>query len=386
MDLELMKKIKSKPLGLIYDNINNLINSLTSKLNGGSKGINFDVKFMDMFLTRELMEFFLKEGFQVERNANFGINEIFLNSERKEVFSGVFRFIKNDLDFLIVSVKDGDKNYFRLVYNYDDLKTIQDLFGSFLKLESRVLIPGFGSLPFKDVKKSEDLFGLSNLDDIKSNISKFLENDFYKNNNINYVNYLLFSGPEGSGKSTLIKSLIKEFGLNAVAMPNQLTSELFMQMFKSAEDLSPSVLVLEYIDEWLGQAVDYSLFFQALNNFKPKNGCVIIATTEDKSNLAPELLTFNRFHKTYEFSLPTEKATCEYLKTLKIFNEKKIKSMSKKCIQNEFTWQDLSNIEKMNLKAKELGETVDGLDIVNAIVKENKILSKQINFDQYLEQ
>lgn len=383
MDLELMKKIHNNPLELTYDNINNLINSLTSKLY--KDGRNFDVKFMDMFLTKELMEFLIKEKFFVQRHANFGINEIFLNAEKKEVFSGVYGFTKDNLTFFIVSVKDGDKNYFRLVYYYDDLKTIQDLFSTFSKQELRVLVPGFGMLPIKDAKNSKDLIGIEKLDDISDNIEKFIKTDFYKKNELAYVSYFLFSGQEGSGKSTLVKSLIKKFGLSSVTMPNQLTPELFMQMFKSAEDLSPSALVLDYIDEWLGQVIDYSLFFQALNNFKPKNGCIIIATAENKQNLAPELLSFNRFNKVYDFDLPKESSINKHLKSLNFYNDKKNKAIAKKCVQNNFTWNDVSNIEKLHLKTIETGDKVDPLEIVNTIAKENKLLNKQINFDQYLE-
>jgi len=345
----------------------------------------------DFLPTKEFFEFFKSEGFDIKCLFDFGSVNVKTNNESLKLFSGFYSFTLNDLHFLYVNVfnKNSSQEMFSgLFFDRKDCDRVNLLKSKLTKFNSKnkVFIPGIGKIEIKDLKPSSDLVGLTFASEVKEKINNFYKSTFFKENNLKYVDYMLFEGPIGSGKSTFIKSLIHDLDLTTVSIPNTLSNETLVETFKMASELSPSFLALDAMDEWLGTSVDYSLFIQLLNNFDPKKGCFILATVQEKQNLSEELSASHRFSDVYKFTLPDEKSSKEFLDKTNLFDSGKTKKLAKKAKDQGFEWEHLTNFVNACKKVKGTGELDGKVDsLFDAILKEKKAVDKKINFDKYFE-
>jgi len=321
--------------------------------------------------------------------AKLGHLKVKLDSEEKLLANGMYLFSFKDFDFIYGSFinpnSSGNEMFsFVCTNDYNKFLEVKNGFSKF-RNKDKVFVPGIGRIPIKDSNHSKDLFGVPEKEKINSFVENFLSNDSFKKNNIPDVEYLLFDGPMGSGKSTYVKSIIKDFNLYAVGLSNNLNSDLLVEAFRVAEENAPSIIVLEYMDEWLGQIVDYSLMFQLLNNLNPKNKVLVLATVDNKDNLGDEIKSGLKFKNHFSFKLPDQEAIKEFLSSRNLFNDKKIKTLSKKCFENEFEWEHLKLFVNGCIKTKGTGDLSDDSvnEVLNVVIKEKKIVDKKVNLDKY---
>lgn len=238
--------------------------------------------------------------------------------------------------------------------NLDKYIEIRDSFDKWLHARDRdndeIAVIGGDPIQYSRELSWDDLFLHENIKkDIISTVNVFLNSkDWYHKNNISWKMGAFLWGPQGNGKTSIIKTIIANFDFKPVTMaPNGNTDDL-IDTFNYAESQSPSLLFLEDLDSKVrnGQ-IDLSTLLNLIDGVSSKNGLFIVATANHPEYLPANLIDRpSRFDRKFEIPIPDANLTKKYLK--KWFGTK-IKSnylnkITKTCIKEEFTFAYLKEL------------------------------------------
>ena len=150
--------------------------------------------------------------------------------------------------------------------------------------------------------------------DIKNDLAEFINNEeWYVTLGIPYTRGYLFTGPPGSGKSSLIVALASEFNLNisTIDLSADIDDSDLSCLIRSAD--KNSIIVFEDIDtifnkrECLAQnKLTFSGFLNALSGVATVDGRIMIMSTNHIENLDPALIRPGRVDRIFELNNPTE--------------------------------------------------------------------------------
>jgi len=144
---------------------------------------------------------------------------------------------------------------------------------------------------------------------------------------LSYRRGFLLYGLPGNGKTSVARimachPLVSAFSIDysADGLPNDALSELF----QSAEDRAPALVILEDLDMIFGAdghdnrtAITLPRLLACLDGLAMQNGIVIVATANDPSTLDPAILKRpGRFDRLALFPLPSLEVRREYLAKL----------------------------------------------------------------------
>lgn len=184
-----------------------------------------------------------------------------------------------------------------------------------------VYIVSYGSWSRSDTKQMRALSTVilpgGIVDEVKSTIAEFLKSqDWYAERGIPWRLSFLFHGAPGSGKTSLIKALAGEFGMDLYSLnlgdPHLTDSKLISLL---GEAKTGSVISLEDIDAAFAKrekgkdsdnGVTFSGLLNALDGAASKEGSIVFMTTNHKDVLDPALIRPGRADLHVEFDYATK--------------------------------------------------------------------------------
>lgn len=176
-----------------------------------------------------------------------------------------------------------------------------------------------------DLRKDERPFLPDDtLNDIEQQTDQFFGNAaLYKKMDIPYRRGLLFAGAPGTGKTMMVRHLMRQSYLKHKVNPNYLTvnrrtdDDDIHRFFKySGDDNKPFMLVIEEIDSLFYECqVSRSNLLAMLDGISPLHGAMLIATTNNPDRIDAALLHRpSRFDRIWTFPLPDKLLRFKYMK------------------------------------------------------------------------
>lgn len=175
-----------------------------------------------------------------------------------------------------------------------------------------------------------------------------------------------YHGPPGTGKTTIVKAVAKEFGFNVYSIDLKKTED--DHLIHLLRDIEPgSILLFEDIDSTFDgrkslnkTGVTFSGFLNALDGIVEMDGVLVIITTNHIEKMDPALLRAGRMDLKVEIGYSSEKEISNYLSS---FYEKDIEIFTKgllpmvevqnACLENkmnsEEAVQSIENLLKKNV-------------------------------------
>lgn len=157
-------------------------------------------------------------------------------------------------------------------------------------------------------------------DDVSKEIDRDLhgflsKEEQYRKWNIKYKRVYLFSGPPGTGKTTLSKAISREMGvnINIINLAN-LSDGATSSLIEDIASDETSVYLIEDVDSVFDkrkseskEAIKFDMLLNILDGMlTPDNGSIIILTTNDINKIDPVLMRPGRVDKIIEFKTPSE--------------------------------------------------------------------------------
>lgn len=151
---------------------------------------------------------------------------------------------------------------------------------------------------------------------LTKDIETWLDNEkWFTDRDLPWRRGVLLSGPPGTGKSSLVKQICRDFGLRVTAFDcTSLTNSEFDTFWKSCvTDRIPSIALFEDFDAvFKGRekltgvnSVTYDTILNAISGVTPSQGVLTIVTTNDVSKLDPALLRPGRLDTHIELGMAT---------------------------------------------------------------------------------
>lgn len=184
--------------------------------------------------------------------------------------------------------------------------------------------------------------------DIKKSIDVFLDSkDFYNKNNLPWKKGILLSGPEGVGKTKIIKTIISNYDFKPVTIASSINEDLIVSAFEYAETNGPSLLYFQNLDFLFDAGISTSLFLNLMDKISTENGLLVIVTANNLERLPNSIKERSfRFDKKYEIPLPNQRMIGEYLKKLfsNIISKQKCMELAKYAEKNQFSYSSIKEI------------------------------------------
>ena len=154
----------------------------------------------------------------------------------------------------------------------------------------------------------------------------------YERRGIPYKRGHCYHGPPGTGKTTIVKAIAKEYEFNVYSI-NLIKIEDDNLIYLLSEIKPGSILLFEDIDSIFDgrkrlsdKGVTFSGFLNALDGIVELNGVLVIITTNHIEKMDPALLRSGRMDLKVEVGYSTEKEISEYLSS---FYDRKIQIWTK---------------------------------------------------------
>ena len=169
---------------------------------------------------------------------------------------------------------------------------------------------GYGLMSTKINKEDPPTLNKNIFDDIILNINKFFEKkDFYKKNNITHKRGLLFFGPPGTGKTSMIKQILRKQkdSFNIIIDATKEFDSDINDFLKYATGKEKKIIVFEDVDGL--NMYSRSAFLNFLDGVNSLENTVVIATSNSVEKIDKALLNRpSRFDKMYYMGVPNEKS------------------------------------------------------------------------------
>ncbi|MDE2291992.1 MAG: ATP-binding protein, partial [Elusimicrobia bacterium] len=192
----------------------------------------------------------------------------------------------------------------------------EDLWGELVAFKRRhfsarreIEVVNGGWLPRPRFDWSDLVLPAGMAEEIRRHAESFLAaREHYKALRLPYRRGFLFAGPPGVGKTFAVKVLYSKLRASAFAL--DLKSETkdgdLKRAFDAAAAAAPSVLLLEDLDRIVGgKEVSMSFLLNLLDGLEPKEGLLLVATTNAPEKLDQALLHRpSRFDRVWHFPLP----------------------------------------------------------------------------------
>lgn len=154
----------------------------------------------------------------------------------------------------------------------------------------------------------------------------------YERKGIAYKRGHCYFGPPGTGKTTIVKAIAKEYNFNVYSI-NLTKSEDENLTYLLSEIKPGSILLFEDIDSIFDgrkrlsdKGITFSEFLNALDGIVELNGVLVIITTNHIEKMDPALLRAGRMDLKVEVGYSSEKEISEYLSS---FYDSKIQIQAK---------------------------------------------------------
>lgn len=264
------------------------------------------------------------------------------NDNEHFIAQGVFLIKREDTEFILCSLfhkgnqNEDEVSFFTMVPDekFEAYKNFRNEFDDWITKRDRehleIHVVGGDGHSYDRDNKWQDLYlpeGLKR--DIQDSVEGFLKAEsYYKEANIAWKRGMLFYGEPGLGKSSTIRTIISSYDFKPVTVQSgaQTNDDVLTEAFAYAQEQSPGLLYIEDLDSILTSGfVSLSHFLNLMDGVATKSGILIIATANDIGKLGESVVNRpSRFDRKFEFPLPDEDMTRDYLK--KWFN----KSLKKK--------------------------------------------------------
>ncbi|SDT12556.1 ATPase family associated with various cellular activities (AAA) [Paenibacillaceae bacterium GAS479] len=152
--------------------------------------------------------------------------------------------------------------------------------------------------------------------ELEGSVSRFFSSarDFYEQFGIAYRRGVLLYGKPGNGKTSLARSLAAHAEVPAICwqMTEHTSSESIREVFRSAEELAPMLLIVEDLE--CLSSILRSVFLNELDGMHSREGIYLVATTNYPDQLDPALLGRpGRIDRAYEMTEPSTESRLAYL-------------------------------------------------------------------------
>ena len=338
----------------------------------------YSVSDIYSIVPRYCLELFIKDNnFVTDRltyvmeDGNYSVEwsmiEIDLDKKINRVKNGQF-FISNGTDKYIIESRDGfrDDYLFKVSSRKDSKVSGKELLEKFQRytdehnfLRGKKIDPNCSFIKLDKIYDWDDIVLSDKLkNDIRQNLSNLINNRIvYRDNGLKVRRGLIFSGPPGSGKTSLVKILCSTTDWTVLwVSPRHLVNPRKVSgIMRLAKDLSPSIIVLEDIDLY-GTSREMNnnptVLGELMNQLDGVEGLVdiiTIATTNREEVLEKALLDRpGRFDKVIKFGMPGQ---AERLQMLELFSSTVDKDDS-------FTWKELSEKPTDGMSGAQIREII----------------------------
>lgn len=175
-----------------------------------------------------------------------------------------------------------------------------------------------------DTRDQEDIYLPDRMhEDIESQVDYFFSNaDLYKKMKIPHRRGLLFAGPPGTGKTMMVRNLVRKchakYGTvcNYLSVTQNTDDGDIMRFFMMADERRPVMLVLEELDSLLRESrTTRATLLAQLDGLAPTKGVLVVATTNNPDLIDPALVHRpSRFDRVWKFPLPTRELRLNYMR------------------------------------------------------------------------
>lgn len=295
---------------------------------------------------------------------------------------------EDEISFFIICSQKNYEGYIKLRNEFDEWVLERDR----SNLHIRV-IEG-EDIPYTKDHSWEDLFLPQVIkDEIRGLVENFLASkDFYQKNRIPWKRGILLYGKPGNGKTSIIRTIIANYGFKPVTIVPGANDEAVREAFTYAEEQSPSLLYFEDLDSLLEKSIDPSAFLNLMDGISAKNGLLVVATANEVKKLKSNITDRpSRFDRKFEIPLPNAEMAYIYLRRWfgSLITLKKCKELAKYAAKYEFSYAYLKElyISSMFEALAHNRKAPTEKDIQNALsrlIKDKNLLnSGSINMDKY---
>ena len=374
------------------------IGNVKVKADGTFANHNYILTLLDsaIQLDGSFLKFCEHKNFSVETLYLDGIQVLPYNQNEYDPFvaNGLFLIKTPDFNFikstLLFNAGANDNvALFTLIpsSNYEDYIKIKQEYMLWVKEREGVAVKVIGG---EDYVQETDQFNWDNLffgekksikKEIKDTIDQFLQSkDFYKENNISWNISFLIQGSIGSGKSSLVNTLISEYEVEPFTVNfYNVDDSIITAAFKITEGRYKSLFFIDDFDDLIDQnMISFENLFSLLETYKANDGSIIVLTCKSFPSSFTETL-FN-FDKKIILEDPTYDVSINNLFG-KFLTNTNLKDLQDMCKKNSFSYGYINKLYKLFVKkiAVKANNKKDAFNEIKTLIKDIQKENEKFN-------